>query len=53
MNYKLVEDNGMFFILDKNTDPYKVILVIDTKEKTIADLTGDDIITADYGKDRH
>lgn len=46
MNYKVVEDNGMFFILDERPE---VVLVIDIKDKTIADLTGDKVIRKYYG----
>lgn len=50
MKYRLVEDNGMFFILDERPE---VILAIDTKEKIITDLTGKKAIISEYGKDRH
>lgn len=46
MKYKVVEDNGMFFILDERPE---VVLVIDIKDKTIADLTGNKVIRKYYG----
>lgn len=47
--YKLVEDQGCFFILD--TIANKVVLYIDTIEKQMADLTGDKPIINIYGED--
>ena len=46
--YKLVTDNGCFFILD--TKKEKVVLYIDTVQKQMADLTGRKPIINYYGE---
>lgn len=46
--YKLSVNNGCFFIIDE-TIP-KVVVYVDTKEKQMADLTGDKPIIKLYGE---
>lgn len=46
--YKLSVDDGRFFIIDE-TIP-KVVVYVDTKEKQMADLTGDKPIINIYGE---